>query len=340
MNGQIATKFKITNEMWNGVNDFNKEMLDEYLTDRVELSEQSRSVYKGDLKMFFWWVSEYCENKRVVDIKKREFVKYLNWLTGRGLSEATIQLKKSAVSALCNYILIIYEDEFPTFRPFVTPDMKVVKTGSVWDKNPLTPEELDHLCDVLRHNEEFEKLAYVLLTYSTGCRREETHQFRKEMAYQDPIIKEITYIDDVGGRHRSEAKIYFTNKVRCKGPSVVGKVRRLRFGEEAMEALRLWMDQRGEDDCPYVFTTTRGNETHRVCAAMFNYWCTNDFAKIVGRRVHPHLLRESRATNLVVHEHKSSKVAQKLLGHADLSTTERHYIIKDDDEDEMDAAFI
>ena len=60
------------------------------------------------------------------------------------------------------------------------------------------------------------------------------------------------------------------------------------------------------------------------------------FTEIVGRRVHPHILRESRATNIVVYEHKSAEVAQKLLGHVDVSTTKNHYIIKPDEDDESD----
>ena len=50
-------------------------------------------------------------------------------------------------------------------------------------------------------------------------------------------------------------------------------------------------------------------------------------------------MRESRATNLVVYEHKSAEVAQKLLGHNDVSTTKNHYIIKSDENDESDEAF-
>ena len=71
-----------------------------------------------------------------------------------------------------------------------------------------------------------------------------------------------------------------------------------------------------------------------------NYWCERVFAKIVGRRVHPHLFRESRATNIVVYEKKSAEVAQKLLGHNDVSTTKNHYIIRTDELDESDEAFI
>lgn len=39
-------------------------------------------------------------------------------------------------------------------------------------------------------------------------------------------------------------------------------------------------------------------------------------------------------------ERKSAEVAQKLLGHNDVSTTNNHYIIRNDENDESDEAFI
>ena len=340
MDGKVASAFHITNEMWARVNQFNKDMLENYLADKIELSAETKRTYRVELRIFMWWVSEFCENKPVTEIKKRDFVKYLNWNTNRGLSDSAIRMKKASCSGLCNYILLMYEDEYPTFRSFVTSDMKIVKTGLVHEKKPLTPDEIKYLCDVLENRGEYEKLAYVLFTYSTGCRRAETAQLLKEVVDRKPIIKEVTYVDEFGEKHLGEAKIYLTNKIRCKGASRLGKVRQLKFDQQAMDAINKWLEVRGDDDCPYVFTAGQGKYIRQACPHTFNFWCYGEFSEIIGRRVYPHLLRASRATNLVVYEHKSSKVAQKLLGHEDVSTTEKHYIIKEDDDNEMDVAFI
>ena len=121
----------------------------------------------------------------------------------------------------------------------------------------------------------------------------------------------------------------------------MGKVRQLQFGQEAMDAIKKRLEIRGEDDCPYVFVIKEKNgEAHQVSESTFNDWCSGLFTKLVGRRVHPHLFRESIATNLVVYEHKSAKVAQKLLGHESQETTDKHYIILDSESDESDEAFI
>ncbi len=346
MNGKNAARSDdITDEKWEKVNKFNRDMVQEYLENQAELSAETKTGYTSGLRIFFYWVYEHLNNKSCLEIKKKEFIKYLNWLTNRGLSDSAIRFKKSCVSAFCNYVMMMYEEEYPTFRSFVTSEMKVVKTGYVHEKVPLTPDEYIMLCEELEKREEWQKLAYLVFSYSTGCRRAEARQLLKEVVDYEPKEKEITIVDEDGTERKAISKSYLTHTIRCKGASVVGKPRKLKFGEDAMEWLKKWLDVRGDDDCPYMFVIKTkdkengGYKTRQVGKNTFNDWCKGLFAKIVGRRVHPHLLRESRATNLVVYEHKSAEVAQKLLGHNDVSTTKNHYIIRNDENDESDEAF-
>lgn len=343
MNGQNAKRSEdVTDEMWIEVNPFNRDMVQEYLDNQAELSAKTKISYISALRVFFYWVKEHLNNKSLLEIKKKEFVKYLNWLTNRGLSESTIKLKKSAVSTFCNYVMMMYEEEYPTFRSFVTSEMKVVKTGNVYKKEPLTPDEYDMLCKELEKHEEWEKLAYLMFSYSTGCRRAEVHQLLKEVVDYKPIENEITITDEDGVEKKVISRKYLTHTIRCKGASVVGKPRKLKFNEDTMRVLKKWLEVRGEDDNPYMFVikVKKTGEVRQVAEETFNSWCSHTFSQIVGRRVHPHLTRESRATNLVVYEKKSPEVAQKLLGHNDVSTTKNHYIIQEDSLDESDEAFI
>lgn len=342
MDGKNAEKLEaISESMWKQCNPFNTNIVKEFLENKTDLSVKTKNVYLSGLRIFFYWVYVYLGNKSCLDIKKKDFIKYLNWLTNRGLSESSIRLKKSCVSALCNYIMVMYEEEYPTFRSFVTQEMKIVKTGNVYEKQPLTPDEYLHLCEELEQLNEWQKLAYLIFSYSTGCRRAEARQLRKEVINYEPSQKIITVIDEDGKECTVVSKSYQTHMIRCKGSSVVGKPRKLKFGEDAMQSLKKWISVRGNDKCPFMFVTiTKDGQVKQVAESTFNEWCSGLFAKIVGRRVHPHLLRESRATNLVVYEHKSAEVAQKLLGHNDVSTTKNHYIINNNVNDESDEAFI
>lgn len=158
MDGKIADRSdEISEEEWLEVNEFNREMVQDYLDNQSDLSVQTRPAYKSGLRIFFVWVKDHLKNKDFTEIKKKEFQKYLNWLTNRGLSDSGINFKKSAVSTFCNYVMLMYEEEYPTFRNF-TSGLKVVQTGYVHEKVPLTPDEYINLCKELEKREEWQKI--------------------------------------------------------------------------------------------------------------------------------------------------------------------------------------
>ena len=300
MDGKNAKRSDdITDEMWSEVLEFNRNMVQEYLDNQTDLSVKTKIAYKSGLRIFFYWVKQNLNNKSFLDIKKKEYVRYLNWITNRGLSDSAIKFKKSSVSSFCNYVMMMYEDEYPTFRNF-TVGLKVVKTGYVYPKEPLTPDEYIMLCEELEKREEWQKLAYLVFTYSTGCRRAESRQLLKEVVDYPAKERKIKIVDEDGNEKEAISKSYQTHTIRCKGSSVVGKPRKLKFGEDAMQWMKKWLEVRGEDDCPYMFVVKYKNgKTRQVGEDTFNGWCKK-FEKIIGRRCHPHQFRESRATNIVV----------------------------------------
>lgn len=340
MDGKPANRSEeITDEEWLTVNEFNRDMVEDYLNNQVHLSPKSLIAYRSALRIFFVWVKNNLHDKDCTEIRKKEFLRYLNWLAVRGFSESGIKFKKSSVSAFNKFIENFYEDDYPQFRNYVTSEMQIPKTGKVYAKEPLTPEEIEHLCKVLEEREEWQKLAYVKFTYSTGCRRAESRQLLKEVVNYTPKRKMVTIIDENGKEQEVESVSYKTHEIRCKGRSSVGKVRHLQFGQDVMDALKKWLEVRGEDDCPYMFVVKQKNgETHQVGEGTFNDWCIGEISEIVGRRCTPHGFRRSRATNLVCHDHRSLETAQKLLGHESSETTQI-YVIREDSDD-ADEAFI
>ena len=181
----------------------------------------------------------------------------------------------------------------------------------------------------MEEKELWQELAYIKLSFATGARRAEVRQLLKEIVSYDPKI-----ISTENG----DVKTYLTNPVRCKGRGIVGKVRRLQFDQEAMDAINTWLSIRGNDDCPYVFALKKAGRYEQTAEATFNSWSKSYFEPIVGRRFHPHLIRESRATTMVVENGKDIKSAQSLLGHKSSTTTEIYVIRKD--EDDADDAFV
>lgn len=326
----------ITDEQWKQVNEFNREMVNDYLNNQTHLSSKSLIGYSSALRIYFWWVYENLKDKNCTEIKKKEFLRYLNWLHGRGMSDSAMKFKKSSVSAFNKFIESYYEEEYPMFRNYVTSDMKIATTGKVYEKEPLTPEEIKHLCDVLEEREEWQKLAYVKFTYSTGCRRAESRQLLKEVVNYEPTKKMVKITDENGIETEMESVSYKTHEIRCKGRSQLGKVRKLQYGQDVVEAFNKWLEVRGDDDCPYMFVVKHGDNVHQIGESAFNDWCIGEFSKIVGRRTTPHNFRRSRATNLLLFDKRSIETAQKLLGHESSETT-KIYVIREDTEDADDA---
>jgi len=327
---------EVTDEQWGKVNKFNREITEEFLLESTELSPKTRVQYASALRIFFWWVYENCDDKSILEIKSRDFLKYQNFLVRRGLSSSGVRFKRASISSLNGYIMLYYEDLYPTFKNFITKKIPAPAHNEVHVKQPMNDEEWQLLLKTLEEREEWQKIAYLLFTYSAGCRRAESRQILKEVVDYEPTIKEKIVKNPDGTEETKKVIFYQTHTVRCKGKGDVGNVRKLKFSQEAMDAIKKWLEVRGEDDCPYVFIVHYQGQIKQVSEGTFNDWCRGEFSDIVGRRIHPHQLREKRATDMVLYENKDIKSAQALLGHKQSSTTEI-YVIRDDTEDVEDA---
>lgn len=306
----------------------NKDFTEQFLS-QAHLSPQTLIQYQSALYQFFKFVHDQCGNKILTDLKPRDALKYQNYLINKGLSSSAVKLKRSAVSSLCGYIELYYSDEYPLFRNIYNKKIPNPPKAFKHKKEPLTVVEYEKLIEELTTQQKWQMLAYVWFTYITGCRREESRQLLKEVVSYEHIKDPKT---------GDSKKFYMTHEIRAKGRGSEGKKRKFAFDDRAMLALRKWVEERGEDDCEYMFVTKRKNgDTHQLSSSTFNQWCTDVFSKILGRRVHPHLFRSTRATHLVTVEGKNIESAQALLGHESSETTQI-YVVKDADED-LDSVF-
>ena len=325
----------VTDEEWQKVNEFNRFIWDDFLTNSTELSPKSLKAYYSNLRIWFIWVRDNLNNKSQLDVKPLEFKKFQNWMVNRGCSSSDIYNKRSAISSLNNYIEIYYREEYPLFRNFINKSIKRPQKAFVHPKEPLTKLEFQNLISELEKINAWEKIAYLKFTLETGCRRAESRQILKDIVNAKSVTKNKTITDEEGNEKEIPVVLYQTPSLRCKGKGDVGKVRKLTFGEATMDAFKKWLEVRGEDDCPYMFIAKYDGQIRQISESGFNAWSTNCFEKIVGRRVHPHLFRESRATQAVVEEGKDIETVRALLGHESSATT-KIYVIRNDSEDVTD----
>lgn len=306
-------------------NPITRELIDDFLNSQSQLSPQTLKQYRSALYIFAKYVHDNLKNRAVTELKTRDALRYQNYLIDLGLSASAIKFKKSVVSSLYLFIEAFWEDEYPNVRNIFTKAVPSVGNEKKKEKVPLTHDEIELLKNKLIEKEDWEKLAYLMFSYSTGCRREEARQLKSE------VVTYSKYVNIKG----EQKNYYVTHNIRAKGKGKSGKVRKFQFDEETMRYLKKWIETRdGEHE--YVFTSkSKDGELKQISASAFNNWCEN-FSKLINKKVHPHLLRSSRATNSVVEDGADIKAVQQLLGHNSSSTTEI-YIVRNtsDDIDEL-----
>ncbi|WP_079408712.1 tyrosine-type recombinase/integrase [Paenibacillus ferrarius] len=309
----------ITDEQYKQVNKENRRLAEEWLNESTHLSPNSISQYKSAIKIFLVWIHEtFGENKQIHQIKKKDYLRFQNSLIRRGLSSGGVKLKRSCISSFCKYIINFYEEEedYLTFRNFVdgVPNPTLNK---VYEKVPVSEEESQLIIKQLTEDENWQLLALYYFMYISGCRRGEIVQVRREILDYAPV----------------EGKNYYwTHKIRCKGKGLEGESRPIMFDDKAREYVNKWMEARGEDDNPYLFVTKYNKSVNQIKISTVNDWFANIISDIVGRRVNPHITRASRSTD-ILNSGLNIKMAQKLLGHKDSSTTEKFYDLREDQED-------
>ena len=167
----VEKSIEITEDQWNSVNIENKKITKDFLEQSTQLSSYTLAQYESALRIYFWFIKENCEDKAFYEIKSRDYLKYQNWLVNRGLSSSAVKLKRSVVSSLNGYILLYYEDEYPSFKNYISKKIPNPPSAFVNKKEPLNLEEYNNLCNKLEEKELWQQLAYLRFSFSTGANK-------------------------------------------------------------------------------------------------------------------------------------------------------------------------
>ncbi len=328
----------ITQEEWLLCNEYNRKITEEFLRNSTQLSPKTIDSYRSNLMIWFNYVRQNLDNKSQIDIKSRDYMFYQNWLINLDHSSSDITNKRAAISSLNNYIVLFYSDIHETFKNFIVRGMPRPEKSLVHEKHPPTKDEFSNLISELEKREEWQKIAWLKFSFDSASRRAESRQLLKEIIDYKPIIKTKSIILEDGTEDTKTILYYQTHKIRCKGKGRTGSVRKLRFSQDTMDAIKKWLDVRGEDNCEYIFVAKDSKTVNQISESALNVWCSGLFSDIVGRRIYPHCLRSARATSIVVEDGKDIEAAQFLLGHRSSETT-KHYVIKDEDDSEIEDLF-
>lgn len=309
----------ITKEMYEQCNSESRDMVEEFFQMNPQLSPATKTQYTSGLRQFLYWIHTSCNDKSLYKIKKRDFNRYMSYLTNRGMSGSSLRFKKSSVSSLCGYIedVIVDDDDFEEYANFrnFTKAFKDIPKNHTYDKIAINLQEYELLKETLLDDENYMGLAWVVCAFNTGARRGGLRQFEVEF-----VKEEIP-----------EGKSFvFTNYVREKGKSDDGKRVRYMANEEVLKYCKLWLEKRNFES-KYIFATKYSGKINQISLGWANTFCTDVLSDILGRRINPHLFKGSAITNLL-EQGKDLKIVSKYVGQHNSIETTMIYDLRSDEE--------
>ncbi|MFA1510087.1 tyrosine-type recombinase/integrase [Priestia aryabhattai] len=305
---------EVTDEMWNKIDDEHRMLVQEFL-ETGSFRAKSKRQYTSALKQFFWWVHHSLNDKKLYKITKRDFLRYISFLKNRNMSSSGIALKKAAVSSLNNYIENVVADDdenYDKFRNF-TRGLPAIPKTQTYQKVKITYEDYQEMMKILEDDENYLGMAWLATAFNVGARLAEIVQFKTEILdYAIPEGQNYVLSHTIYGKGRGEGKVlnYMINK-------------------EALDYLKLWVEKRGYEH-EYLFTTTYGGEPKQMSESWAEYFCSDVLTDILERRINVHLFKASCITYLLEIKKVPLELVSKYVAqHEDISTTVRHYDLRD-----------
>lgn len=306
----------VTEEMWKQVDPLYRELTEEYLGS-VDLSPQTKKQYVSALRQFGWFIVDSLNNKPLHKIKKRDAMRYINYLReDRKMSSSGINLKKSAVSAFNqwveNYVVDDYEDEngvliLEHFRNFMQGLPPVTK-NQTYQKKKITKEEYDEMMSALKTDENYLGMAWLAVAFNVGARKSEIIQFKTSLLSQE-------WIGEGSGKY------ILSNIVRGKGKGEGGKPLEYMFNTEAVHYVNQWLEQRPYES-EYIFTVGNEDNFRQMSPSWADYFCEHTLSHILGRRVNPHIFKASCITYLLEQGVEMQTVSKFIAHHESVETTQ------------------
>lgn len=309
-----------TKEKWEQVNNYNKELMEDFL---IELKSQKKKKgtidqYKNDLRIMFIYILDELRNKPICDLKKKNFRNYLLWLQDKNMSNARINRLMSALRSMLDFASNEedYEDDIEINYASKVKGLEKEKVREIYF---LSDDKIEEMYNYLIEHEEYQKACYLALLYDTAGRRNEIHQIKKDGLLENN----------------------FTNKVIGKR----GKIFPLIYFDRSKEAIKFWLDQRGEDDIESLWIVGKGENKKEASYVTLYNWI-QDFVdlyeKLFGERVpfNAHSFRHSALESLSTGKHYICKKLNKnfelqelkiFAHHSDISTTDSYLKCKDDE---------
>lgn len=303
----------VTEEKWERVSKQNKTLLKDFLDycKATDKSPATRYQYEQQLKIFFCYISENCDNKFFVDLKKKDLIKFSLWLqSDLKVSSSRISTLRSCVSSMSTYIEQVLDDEYPNFRN-ISSVIKISNREPVRDKTVMSEQEMQACLDELVKQKKYQIACYFALLVSSGMRKSEAIQMKVSFFNESCKIM--------------NGMFYLTPEIRTKGKGERGKrLKKYIIVKLFQPYLELWLQERKEKGIQneYLFVTYKDGDYVPAATSTVNSWATK-IGQITNLDYYNHSSRHFFTTYMKDAGFSDSKI-QTLVGWQSLDMVRRY----------------
>lgn len=249
------------------------------------------------MKVFFCWNYNENEDKFFIDLKKRDFVRYIGYLRGLGLSSNRVASLKSAISSLANCIEVLDEDLYPNFRNLIK-SLEAVHKEPVREKTVLTDEQVEECLDKLLAQNQCQIACALALSFASGMRKAELTRMKVEFFDDAHLIL--------------NGKMYKTGIIKTKGRGSNGKqIPKYVLKNKFQPYFDAWMKQREERgiESPWLFVTTSEGKFVQATVSQMNTYAEK-IGALMNVPFYFHCMRHLWTTNMQKEGISDSAIAE------------------------------
>lgn len=240
----------VTDELWEKVDKENKQLLSDFIDYKRSSDKSPNTLYQYEsiLKVFFVWNLQNNNNKFFVDMKKREFIRFFNYMvTELKSSPNRIITVRATLSSLSNYIEDILDEEYEDFRNIVCK-IETVAKEPIRKKTIMTQEDVNSCLEKLVKDEKYQIACYLALAVASGARKAELLRFKCDYFKDENIVFGCMYKTP--------------EEIKTKGRGSRGKMLyKYTFVKQFKPYFDLWMNYRKENgiESEWLFVVKREN---------------------------------------------------------------------------------
>lgn len=279
----------VTDELWGKVNKENKQLLSDFIDYKRSSDKSPNTLYQYEsiLKVFFVWNLQNNNNKFFVDMKKREFIRFFNYMvTELKSSPNRIITVRATLSSLSNYIEDILDEEYEDFRNIVCK-IETVTKEPIREKTIMAQEDIDSCLNKLVKDEKYQIACYLALAIASGARKSELLRFKCDYFKDENIVFGCMYKTP--------------EKIKTKGRSSRGKMLyKYTFVKQFKPYFDLWMKYREENsiESEWLFVIKRDDKYEQAEVHNADRWAETINKYMNSNSFYTHSCRHYWCTNL------------------------------------------